>query len=145
MKTVRLITCNDAMTAHILQGALENEGVESVLHNENFSFLYRCFVQNISGVDVFVMEEDYEKAVQILKDNQSWPEDLKYCPYCGSSDIKFVLKKSTRGRAISAAIICAYACVPPGNSYWEYVCKQCHRVFEIPASKVLPSEDEKEE
>jgi hypothetical protein len=38
-----------------------------------------------------------------------------------------------------------YACVPLGNSYWEDVCKQCHRVFEVPASKVLPSEEEKEE
>lgn len=28
MKTVKLITCNDAMKAHILQGALENEGIE---------------------------------------------------------------------------------------------------------------------
>ena len=37
MKTVKLITCNDAMKAHILQGALENEGIESILHNENFS------------------------------------------------------------------------------------------------------------
>ena len=25
MKTVKLITCNDAMKAHILQGALEND------------------------------------------------------------------------------------------------------------------------
>ncbi|MBD9112002.1 MAG: DUF2007 domain-containing protein [Bacteroides nordii] len=39
MKTVRLITCNDAMQAHILQGALENEGIDSLLHNENFSWL----------------------------------------------------------------------------------------------------------
>ena len=31
MKTVKLITCNDAMKAHILQGALENEGIESML------------------------------------------------------------------------------------------------------------------
>ena len=30
MKTVKLITCNDAMKAHILQGALENEGIESI-------------------------------------------------------------------------------------------------------------------
>ena len=30
MKTVKLITCNDAMKAHILQGALENEGIESM-------------------------------------------------------------------------------------------------------------------
>lgn len=41
MKTVRLITCNDAMATHILQRALENEGVESI----------------------FVMEEDYERII----------------------------------------------------------------------------------
>ena len=59
MKTVKLITCNDAIQAHILQGALENEGIDSVLHNENFSNLYRGFVSNIAGVDIFVVEEDY--------------------------------------------------------------------------------------
>ena len=90
MKTVKLITCNDAMKAHILQGALENEGIESILHNENFSTLYKSCVSSIAGVDILVADEDYEKAVQVLRQNQSWPEELTLCPYCGSSDIKFV-------------------------------------------------------
>ena len=64
MKTVKLITCNDAMKAHILQGALENEGIESILHNENFSTLYKSCVSSIAGVDILVADEDYEKAVQ---------------------------------------------------------------------------------
>jgi hypothetical protein len=72
MKTVKLITCNDAMQAHILQGALRNEGIESLLHNENFSTLMKSYISNIAGVDIFVLEEDYDKAVQVLKDNQSW-------------------------------------------------------------------------
>lgn len=95
MKTVKLITCNDAMKAHILQGALENEGIESILHNENFSTLYKSCVSSIAGVDILVADEDYEKAVQVLRQNQSWPEELTLCPYCGSSDIKFVLRKDT--------------------------------------------------
>lgn len=95
MKTVKLITCNDAMKAHILQGALENEGIESILHNENFSTLYKSCVSSIAGVDILVADEDYEKAVQVLRQNQSWPEELTLCPYCGSSDIKFVLRKGT--------------------------------------------------
>lgn len=53
MKTVKLITCNDAMKAHILQGALENEGIESILHNENFSTLYKSCVSNIAG-DIYI-------------------------------------------------------------------------------------------
>lgn len=34
MKTVRLITCDGAFQARLIQGALENEGIASVLHNE---------------------------------------------------------------------------------------------------------------
>ena len=37
MKTVRLITCDGAFQARLIQGALENEGIASVLHNENTS------------------------------------------------------------------------------------------------------------
>ena len=79
MKTVKLITCNDAMKAHILQGALENEGIESILHNENFSTLYKSCVSSIAGVDILVADEDYDKAVQVLRDNDSWPEELTLC------------------------------------------------------------------
>ena len=105
MKTVKLITCNDAMKAHILQGALENEGIESILHNENFSTLYKSCVSSIAGVDILVADDDYEKAVQVLRDNQSWPEELTLCPYCGSSDIKFRLKKGQRRQPLREIII----------------------------------------
>ena len=113
MKTVKLITCNDAMEAHILQGALENEGIESVLHNENFSFLYRSYVSSIAGVDILVVDEDYDKAVRVLKQNQSWPEELTLCPCCGSSDIKLVLRKGKKLRAIGAAVLSMLAAAPP--------------------------------
>ena len=125
MKTVKLITCNDAMKAHILQGALENEGIESILHNENFSTLYKSCVSSIAGVDILVADDDYEKAVQVLRDNQSWPEELTLCPYCGSSDMKFRLKKGQRLRAVGAAILSMLAAAPPGDNHWEYTCGQC--------------------
>lgn len=34
MKTVKLITCDDAFQAHVIQGALKNEGIASVLDNK---------------------------------------------------------------------------------------------------------------
>ena len=151
MKTVKLLTCNDAMKAHILQGALENEGIESVLHNENFSSLMKNCVSNIAGVDIFVAEEDYEKAIQVLKENQSWPEELNLCPFCGSSKIKLVLKKGQRLSAIGAvmsslvsAVFSAFV-IPPGNNHWKYTCKQCHKTFETPVATFKPSEEGKEE
>ena len=105
MKTVKLMTCNDAAQAHIIQGALENEGISSLLHNENMSTLLRGYINNIAGVDILVDEADYEAAVRLLEQNQMIPEQLKYCPFCGSSDIKFVLKKEHRVRAIMSAIV----------------------------------------
>jgi len=89
MKTVKLITCSDAAQAHIIQGALENEGISSLLHNENMSTLLRGYINDIAGVDVLVDEADYEAAVRLLEQNEMIPEQLKYCPFCGSPDIKF--------------------------------------------------------
>ncbi|WP_279181722.1 DUF2007 domain-containing protein [Bacteroides acidifaciens] len=144
MKTVKLITCNDAMKAHILQGALENEGIESILHNENFSTLYKSCVSSIAGVDILVADEDYARVVQVLRDNESWPEELTLCPYCGSSDIKFRLKKGKRLRAIGAAIFSMLAAAPPGDNHWEYTCVQCHKTFEVPVSRFSSSEEKEE-
>ena len=136
MRTVRLMTCKDAMQAHILQGALENEGIQSVLTNENFSSLYNGLVENISGVDIFVQEGDYERAVQTLKAHQCWPDDLVLCPYCGSSQIRLILKKGHRLRAWTAAILSALTMTPPGKNHWEYECQHCGKHFDTPVSSL---------
>lgn len=143
MKTIRLITCCSAAQAHIFQGALENEGICSVLHNENFSSLLVGFVDYISGVDILVNEDDYAEAVRVLKRNQAWPDEFKLCPFCGSGDIRFLLKKGKRIRAIGAAVFSALASVPPGTNHWEYSCRQCGKSFEVPISEFpLPENNE---
>ena len=138
MKTRKLITCNDAFRARLIQGALENEDIPSVLHNENTSNVLRGFVSNVSGVDVFVYEDDYEAAVRLLERNQMLPEQLKYCPRCGSEDIKFRLKKGGRWRAALAAVATMLTAVPPGSEHWEYVCNSCGARFNMPVAH--PSE-----
>lgn len=140
MKTVKLITCNDAAQAHIIQGALENEGISSLLHNENMSTLLRGYINDIAGVDVLVDEADYEAAVRLLEQNEMIPEQLKYCPFCGSSDIKFVLKKEHRLRAVMSAIASLLAATPPGNNHWEYVCHACGGKFEKPVAEFHSAE-----
>ena len=94
MKIVKLITCDSATQAHIVQGALQNEGIDSMLRNENMSTLLAGLqVGDLTGVDILVGEKDYEAAISLLEQNQMIPEQLKYCPFCGSPDIKFVLRK----------------------------------------------------
>ena len=140
MKTRKLITCDDAFRAHLIQGALENEGISSVLHNENTSAVLRGFQRDLAGVDIFVYEDDYEAALQVLAQNQMLPERLKFCPYCGSADICFCLKKRKRLRAVLAGVIAALAAAPPGTEHWEYVCNCCGARFDEPSAFPTASE-----
>ena len=133
-KTVKLITCDDAFRAHLIQGALDNEGIPSVIHNENTSNVMRGFVSNLSGVDVLVYEADHQKALAILEQNQMVGEQLKYCPFCGSDDIKFGLKKGKRLRTFFAAILALLSLTPPGTAHWEWHCRRCGARFEQPVS-----------
>ena len=134
-KTVKLIACDDAFRAHLIQGALDNEGIPSVIHNENTSNVMRGFVSNLSGVDVLVYEADYRKALDLLEQNQMIGEQLKYCPSCGSDDIRFGLRKGKRLRAVWAALLSALSFAPPGTAHWEWHCRQCGARFEQPVSR----------
>lgn len=135
MKTIRLITCNDSFQAHLIQGALKNEGIDSILHNDNTSGVLRGYISSISGVDIFVFEDQYEEALSLLERNQMIGEQLKYCPYCQSDKIKFVLKRKHRVRAIFAVILGLLSGAPPGTEHWEYVCQQCGKHFNRPAAQ----------
>lgn len=135
MKTIRLITCNDSFQAHLIQGALKNEGIDSLLHNDNTSGVLRGYISSISGVDVFVAEDRYEEALALLERNQMIGEQLKYCPYCQCDEIKFVLKRKHRIRAIFAVVLGMLSGAPPGTEHWEYICKHCGKHFDRPAAK----------
>lgn len=141
MKTIKLITCNDSFQARIIKGALENEGIAVALHNENTSNVLRGMPVSITGVDILVYEDDYEKAMSILEDNQMIEERLIYCPYCGSKNIKFGLRKNHKLRAILSTLMAMLAAAAPGTNHWEYTCKECGKTFEKPVGKNTKSED----
>ena len=78
MRTVKLITCNESFQARLIKGALENEGIAVAIHNENTSNVLRGMPVSITGIDLFVYEDDYEKAMSILENNQMIPERLTH-------------------------------------------------------------------
>lgn len=65
MKTVLLSTLESNFQASILRDVLSNEGIESFLRNETLSGI----LGNIPNfqIEIFVFEDDYEKASEILK------------------------------------------------------------------------------
>lgn len=65
MKTVRLTTCASTFEAHCIKGQLESEGICCVMNNEIMSTY-----PPLSGVDIFVNEEDLERAKEIISNNK---------------------------------------------------------------------------
>ena len=98
MKTVRLITCENDAQAHILQGALENEGIPAILHNEITARVLNGYIGHL-GIDILVQETDYDRALSLLEENQMIPEQLRYCPYCHSDQIRLTYKRKYRFQA----------------------------------------------
>lgn len=72
---------------------------------------------------------------RLLERNQMIPEQLRYCPHCGSDEIKFVLKKSHRVRAVVAAVIAALSAAPPALSIGSMYAGSGGTHFEKPVAK----------
>lgn len=138
MKTVTLTTCENAAQAHILQGALENEGIESILHNEIMSSMLPNYYGIMGmGVQVLVLEKDYEQALKILEAGR--PVNGTLCPYCGSSQIARTLGRH-KGLKTFFAAVSVFAVVPLSNIKTIFQCKQCGENFEIPVTSLKANE-----
>ena len=124
-KTIRLITCDSIVDAYFIKNRLNNEGIECFLTNQNFTSLLPNFYNLFgSGVQVFVMESDYEKSKELVKDKLEPEHVEKVCPFCGSKDIRvgFGKHKILKIFNILLAILIA---IPIGNVRVRYYCKTC--------------------
>lgn len=61
MKTCKLTTCNNPIEAHMLQARLEAEGIACILSGEIMSGY-----PPMSGVTIFVNEDDYNLAKELI-------------------------------------------------------------------------------
>ena len=124
-KTIRLITCDNITEAHFIKDRLNNEGIDCFLANENFTTLLPNYYNLFrSGVQVFVIEEDYEKSRELIKDKLE-PENVeKVCPFCGSTDIKMGFGKHKILKIFNVLLAILIA-IPIGNIRVRYYCKTC--------------------
>jgi DNA-directed RNA polymerase subunit M/transcription elongation factor TFIIS len=91
---VTIATFRSLGEAHIAKGALESEGIECTLTDENIAGIYS---PAIGGIRLQVHSDDAGKAVEILPPDEppladEPPQDQKACPKCGSAEIHFVEK-----------------------------------------------------
>jgi len=124
-KAIRLITCDTITDASFVKNRLNNEGIDCFLTNQNFTSLLPNYYNLFgSGVQVFVMERNFEKSKELVKDKLE-PELVdKVCPYCGSTDIKMGLGKH-RILKLFNILLAIIIAIPIGNLRVRYYCKTC--------------------
>ena len=85
---VTVATFQSLGVAHAAKGALEAEGIDCELTDENTAVSYPLAI----GIRLQVPPEDEAKARQILAEAEPKEEtpEQKICPKCGSAEIKFV-------------------------------------------------------
>lgn len=125
MATIILTSCNNAFDAELIQGNLANEGIESIISNENYTSLYPNMNGAMcSGIQILIEEKDAERALQII--NAMEPKVA--CPKCGSEDIKQKIDKSFWGR-MGVLLLGLISSAPVGNMQVKYRCNHCEHVF----------------
>lgn len=55
--------------AYIAKGMLDANGIPSIINNEDFYNVYPIGFNSIGGIRLMVPEEDYDKAIQLLKEH----------------------------------------------------------------------------
>ena len=124
-KTIRLITCDNITDAHFIKDRLTNEGIECFLANENFTTLLPNYYNLFgSGVQVFVMADDYEKSRELIKDKLEPENTEKVCPFCGSTDVRIGIGKH-KILMVFNIFLAILLIIPIGNIRVRYYCKTC--------------------
>ncbi|MDP4240547.1 MAG: DUF2007 domain-containing protein [Bacteroidota bacterium] len=124
-KTIRLITCDNLPEAYSIKNRLDNEGIDCFLTNEHFTTLMPNYYNLFgSGVQVFVIEEDYEKSRELIKEKLE-PEPAEIvCPYCGSTDVSLGLGKHKILKVFNI-LLAILIFIPIGNVRVRQYCKKC--------------------
>lgn len=126
--------------AHLLAGALEAEGVLSVIHGENFISVYTFLVNDNNGIHVKVRASQVDAAKAIMKriEESSRPsEEIPLaldidgkiydlvngnCPECGTASVYLA-----RANSLSTAgvIVVVFAVTLPLRIDHNYFCYSC--------------------
>src|SRR5271155_5070637 len=85
MVTIR--TCSTLPDAQVIQSQLKGSGIEAFLPDELTVQNYWLWTNAIGGVRVQILEEDVERAAEVLDEKpvEAQKQAAKSCPHCGAT------------------------------------------------------------
>ncbi len=131
MKTVKIASYSNSFNAGLMKSALESEGIEAFLANENITQTM-THLAGMTGVQLFVFEKDAERAMEIIGSDKNigFEGDQEViCPNCGSKNTIFYLNRN-KIKKYFLIFVSLFFLSALGNSLHKYYCRNCKTVFE---------------
>lgn len=127
MNIVRLITCNNAVEAHLIKGKLNNEGIECFITNENIATLKPHYNDLLGfGIEIMIKEDDLPRALELIKDKLEPEQKPIVCTYCGSDWLETRINKNKVQQYFTIIVSMLFA-RPLRNVNTKYYCKRCRK------------------
>jgi DNA-directed RNA polymerase subunit RPC12/RpoP len=118
--------------AQIIKGKLEFEGIEVYIRDNNTIDSNPLYSQAIGGVKLYVVEENVEKANQILSTISEFSLDdnnkLIKCPKCGAEQIEMYTSIKDIKSLLSFIFSSLFALLP-FHAKHKYKCQNCKNEF----------------
>ncbi len=120
--------------AHMMQGKLESEGIESKLVDHNIVGVDPLASFAVGGIKLQIQESDIERATQLIAEIEAKPitddnDQIIHCPKCGSQNLAsgYTSAKSTKG--IIGALVGFLFTAHPLHIDTVYYCNDCKNDF----------------
>lgn len=118
--------------AQIFCGKLESEGIEVYLRDNHIVDSNPIWSNAVGGVKLFVKEEDFKKANEILSAVSRYSLDEKNnlikCPNCGAEKVEMITSIRD-ARSLIAFVFSLLFGVIPFYSKYRYKCSYCKTEF----------------
>lgn len=135
-----LFSSQDLSEINFVESLLIKNEIRYFIKDEHMSNLLPHYTVALGGKKVAVNDEDYERAIEIIRNNLEEQEtsstikpkvDDKKCPACGSADVEICNKYRTSIKSVVFAIFTFILFINVLSSNKRLKCNKCNHEWNI--------------
>ena len=102
MNFVQVRSYDNYISANLVLQRLEEEGIRAWLKDENTVTIDPILSNAIGGIKLMILEEQAQRALELLENFEKEYKQAVKCPKCGSNNVHFVTEASNPANWLSA-------------------------------------------
>lgn len=136
MEFALLRSYDNYVSAHIVMGRLEEDGIKCWLKDENTVTIDPILTHAVGGIKLMVDAGQKERAAEILRVLENEAKKTTPCPRCGSLNVEFVStpRKASNWASVVVGFFTGYA-IPVDKQYHCFDCGEEYAIEEKELNK----------